>query len=147
MKRGISETIATLLTLVIVVSLGITVLSWGNQYITTLRQGVEQQAYITRETIKERPIIEHIQVNSTGAYIFVRNVGFSDSVIDSVYIERGSDGNITLISVPPISLDPGDASYILIRNVTDYTFVSGETYVFTLVSKRGYKVSYTELVE
>ncbi len=146
MRRGISETIATLLMLVIVVSLGITVLSWGNQYITTLRQGIEQQAYITRETLKERPVIEHVQINSTGAYIFVRNVGFTDCTIDTVYIERESDSNITLITVSPISLDPGDAGYILIRNVTDYTFTSGEIYIFTLVSKRGFRTSYTELV-
>ena len=143
MKKGISETISTLLILVIVVALGVTVLSWGNQYISTLRQDIEYQAQVAQDTIKERPIIEHIVINSTGAYIWARNVGFSELVIDKVYIERVSTGDITMFDVN-VPLEPGEATPADSPiHITGYTFISGETYQFTLVTERGSKVSYT----
>lgn len=142
MRRGISETISTLLTLLIVVALGIAVLSWGNQYISTLRQGVEQQVQLAEDAIKERPIIEHIVINDTGAYIWVRNVGFSELTIDRVYIRKVSSDEIASVEVD-VSLDPGEAlPFSKPIRITQYNFVKGETYVFTIATKRGVQVSY-----
>ena len=147
MKRGISETISTLLVLIIVVSLGITVLSWGNQYISTIRQDIEYQSQVSQNAIKEKPVIEHVIINSTGAYIWVRNVGLSELVIDTIYIEKVSTGNITAIDLN-VELDPGEATSptqpIHIQQGSDYTFDAGETYIFTIVTKRGTQTSYTE---
>ena len=145
MKRGISETISTLLILIIVVALGVTILSWGNQYISTLRQDIEHQAQVAEDAIKERPVIEHVVINSSGAYIWVRNVGFSELVIDTVYIEKYSTGEITKIEVN-VSLNPREAlslSNPIYIPTTTYQFTDGETYIFTVTTKRGAKASYT----
>ena len=145
MKRGISETISTLLILIIVVAVGVMVLSWGNQYISTLRQDVEHQAQVAKDTIKERPIIEHVVINSSGAYIWVRNVGFSELTIDAVYIEKYSTGEITKIEVN-VSLDPREAlslSNPIYIPANTYQFTDGETYIFTVNTERGTQASYT----
>lgn len=141
MTRGISETISTLLILLIVVSLGVSVLSWGNQYISNLKQSMDERAYVTQEGLKEWPIVEHVIFSDDQANISVRNVGFAETVIDVVYIKRTSTGQETLIDLnPSVTLEPGDATFI----VVSYSFTEGETYIFTLVSKRGTKVSYTD---
>jgi flagellin-like protein len=140
MVRGISETISTLLVLLIVVSLGVGVLSWGNQYIANLKQSMDERAYVTQEGLKEWPIVEHVIFSDTQANISVRNVGFAETVIDTIYIKKMSTGEETLISLSPVTIEPGDATFI----VVSYSFTAGETYIFTLVSKRGTKVSYTD---
>jgi len=130
-QRGLSEIMGSLITTMIVISLFLVVYVTslpamesflGNVVFTTQKQS---------KTIQEDLVIEQVAVNSSGAFVWVANVGLVPVTVTEVYV----NGQGTAVNVPL-----GLSSTVVIK-----ASVSGVTppYYVVVVTSDGYSTSVT----
>ncbi|MEM2902602.1 MAG: type IV pilin N-terminal domain-containing protein [Candidatus Bathyarchaeia archaeon] len=78
-RKGVSPVIAVLLMIAIAVAASILVYVWSMGLIGTLQTGGGQQ-------LREQVILEEYSWDSSGLNLYLRNVGASDVIVDTVYV-------------------------------------------------------------
>jgi len=140
MKRtGVSPVIATLLLIVIAVAAAVLAYIWIIGYQGTLTQ----QASTAQ--LQERIKIEGTKYNSTGLYVYVRNIGDTKVQISSFYLYNSSGTVVATVTLSsPIDLLPGQVLELPPKsNALYYTLTSGATYTIKVVTVKGTEATYT----
>ncbi|MGI0091944.1 MAG: archaellin/type IV pilin N-terminal domain-containing protein [Nitrososphaerales archaeon] len=147
-KRAISEIIATLLMIVIVVGLGATVFAFATSGFSSFGNSFYNLFQSSSNQIAEDVVIEQVAFTNTGMpstsgiTLYVMNAGVSPSTIEAVYVQ-----NVTatvfvkqFIGSPlPVSINSGVVQSIVIAGfVPDH----GTVYAITIATAFGNTVAY-----
>lgn len=125
-KRGLSPIVSTLLMLLVTVIAFSAVLGYANNFMTAQRAN-------TLATIEERLVVEDIWFHLNGTItIYVTNVGTAPLEITEIHI---NNENVDF-SPSPLRLsmfEVGEARF-------SFSWISGSTYSFTIITKGGYNI-------
>ena len=136
--------VGTLLLVAVVVTLGVLVYAFASYGLGSFSQSFTNLMAGSADTISENDVVEQVVFffsGTTGADIYVRNVGAISSTLVSVYIVDQSTG--TFISQIAISTAVNVGSVVNVPHTT-ITFAPshGHTYSFTVTSSLGNSVIY-----
>ena len=168
-RRGVSEMIATLLVLAIVVVLGTVVFAFGSAAFTSWSQGFGNLIGLKTSQLEETFIVEYVQFNGTyptqTVVVTVRNVGSITTEVASIAISNltsftgtGSQflefsGPTQIAAAPPNPTDtnscvaPAGESYFVVgvgyscSFRVSYHWVSGTAYNVVVSTARGNTVT------
>lgn len=147
-KRGaVSEVVSTLLLVAIVVTLGVFVFTFASGGLNSLTGSFTRLMTSQGNAVDEHFVVEQAVFSftgTTGASVYVRNVGSIASTIVSVYIVDQSTG--TFVKQVPLTTTQGtlDAGTVLDISNTLLTFTPshGQAYSFTVTSILGNSVTF-----
>ncbi|MDG6974081.1 MAG: hypothetical protein JRM82_01775 [Nitrososphaerota archaeon] len=168
-RRGVSEIIATLLILAIVVVLGTVVFAFGSAAFANWSEGFGNLIGLKTSQLQESFIVEYVQFNGTypaqNVVVTVRNVGSITTEVSSIAISNltsftgpGSQflefsGPSQIAASPPNPTDtnscsvPAGDNYFVVgvgyscSFKVDYTWVSGTAYNIVVSTARGNTVT------
>jgi len=134
-RRGISPVIAVLLLIVIAVAAAILTYVWLTGYLTS------QFGSVQTTQLGEQLKIEAAKLETNGNYdIYVRNIGDTDVVIDTVYLLASDNSLITSDDVS-ITITAGSVAEVT-GTFSDTTGITaGKTYFIKLVTSTGTEVT------
>jgi flagellin-like protein len=143
-RRAVSDVVATLLMTAIVVSLGSAVFIFASGGLSSLTQGFTNLMTGSGNAVSEHVVVEQAVFffsGTTGADVYVRNVGTISSTLVSVYIVDQSTG--TFISQTGINqaVNVGTVFDVLHTTLT-FTPSHGHSYSFTVSTSLGNSVIY-----
>ncbi|MGB9733955.1 MAG: archaellin/type IV pilin N-terminal domain-containing protein [Conexivisphaera sp.] len=148
-RRAISEIMATLILIVIAVSVGTILVSWASSYSSTVLGGIATNTYRAQATLRQYPVIEYAVASPTNLTLTVSNEGqlpvtvtgilvsnaTSQMYYGSFLLRTGSSWtSVSSVQIPSngvveISLNPGGF------------IVSGESYSITVLTSSGARAS------
>ncbi len=137
-KKGFSTIIASLLMLLIVVSVGTTLFMQSVSSVSNLSDS--NMIFFDRRSkaVKEDVVVENIIfVSSTpkNATVFVRNAGAIEFHVTSIYVSKISSGTAQDLSFTiNQTVNIGSVDQITLGN---FNWVPGATYKFTIATLRG----------
>jgi flagellin-like protein len=147
-RRAVSEVVSTLLLIAIVVTLGVFVFSFASGGINSLTGSFTRLMTNQGNAVDEHFLVEQVTFSfsgTTGASVYVRNVGSIASTLVSVYIVDQSTG--AFVKQVPLTTTQGtvDVGTVLdIPNtVLTFTPVHGQAYSFIVTSNLGNSVSFS----
>ena len=135
-RKAVSPVISVLLMVAVAVAAAILVYVWGMGLIGTLQTGGGSQ---TREQVE----LDAYNWNTTSLYLYVRNVGASDVVVDAVYIggETGTVGGTLTLPVMGgaklVTVTPPGAYVLGVANTIKVVTKSGGVFTFSCIYGRG----------
>jgi flagellin-like protein len=146
-RRAVSEVVATLLLVAIVVSMGVIVFTFSSGSLSSLTGNFSGLMTNQGDAVAEHFVVEQVAftfTGTTGADVYVRNIGTIASTIVSVFIVDASTG--TLVTQVPLTTGQGtlDVGTVLDISHTILTFTPshGNTYSFTVTSSLGNSVTF-----
>jgi flagellin-like protein len=146
-RRAVSEVVSTLLLVAIVVTLGVIVFTFASGGLSSLTGSFTHLMGNQQNAVAEHFVVEQAVFSftpTTGASVYVRNVGSIASTLVSVYIVDQSTG--AFVVQVPLTTAQGtlDAGTVLdIPNtVLAFTPSHGQTYLFTVTSNLGNSVTF-----
>jgi flagellin-like protein len=147
-RRAVSEVVSTLLLIAIVVTLGVFVFSFASGGINSLTGSFTRLMTNQGNSVDEHFVVEQVTFSfpgTTGASVYVRNVGSIASILVSVYIVDQSTG--AFVKQIPLTTAQGtvDVGTVLdIPNtVLTFTPVHGQAYSFIVTSNLGNSVTFS----
>jgi|SRR5579875_1581799 len=138
-SSGISEIVATVLMLAIVVGLSIVLLSYASTGLFSFASGFTNLLSNSGDALSEQVVIEQITFNKTGsqlgANIYVRNVGSVTAYVAAIYVQNlTSSSFVTSVQLSPsIQLNVGSFQQLVVHFTPD----SGDAYSLTIATTRG----------
>jgi uncharacterized membrane protein len=144
-RRAVSDGVATLLLVAIVVSLGVMVFAFASSGLGSLSQNFVNLMTGSGNAIAEHFVVEQVTYTTSGspqgADVYVRNVGALASTLVSVYIVDQSSG--VFVSQVTISTALNVGTFVNIPHATlTFTPTHSHTYSFTVTSSLGNSVIY-----
>jgi flagellin-like protein len=143
-RRAVSEIVSTLLLVAIVVSLGVLVFTFASGGLSSLTGSFTGLISGQGNAVAEHLVVEQVTftfTGTTGADVYVRNVGTIASTLVSVFIVDQSTN--TFVSQVAISTAVTVGSVVDIPHTTlTFTPSHGHTYSFTVTSSLGNSVIY-----
>ncbi|MGC8988026.1 archaellin/type IV pilin N-terminal domain-containing protein [Infirmifilum sp.] len=133
-RRAISPVIATLLLIVIAVAAAVLTYIWLTGYMGTITP------HQTPTQLQERVKIDAVQVDNTGVYIYVANIGDVDTSIVGAYVLTL---NYTAVCGGSISKPLPKGSTAQVQVPGTCTLTSGKTYIAKVTAKQGSEATYT----
>jgi flagellin-like protein len=147
-KKAISEIIATLLMIVIVVGLGATLFAFATGAFSSFGSNFQGLLSNSSNKIAEDVVIEQVTFANTlnpstsGFTLYVMNAGNNPTTIQAVYLQNVTANTFTkqFASSPlPVNINPGALQNITIKGMLpDHGFVYG----FTIATSLGNTVTY-----
>ncbi len=142
-RRAVSEVVAVLLLVAIVVSIGVLVFTFASGSVSALGQASAGLVGSQGNAAAERLVVEDVSFTFTGptlgADVYVRNVGTISSTLVSVYVVDQSTG--TFVGQFPVSTALAPGALVDIPHTTlTFTPSHGNTYSFTVTSSLGNSV-------
>jgi hypothetical protein len=145
-RHGVSEVVATLMMLAIVVGLGVVVFTFASGSLGSATQGFSNLMASQGTAVDESFVVEQAAFTTSGspqgATIYVRDVGSSPVTVVSVYIVSQTNG--AFVGQFPISsttINVGAFASIG-PSTLHFTPTLGYTYSFTVTSSLGNSVIY-----
>jgi len=140
----VSEIVSTLLLVAIVVSLGVIVFTFASGSLSSLTGSFAGLISSQGNTVAEHYVVEQVTFTfsgTTGADVYVRNVGTISSTLVSVYVVDQSTGAVVAqFALSPVTaLNAGTVVDIPHTTLT-FTPSHGQTYSFTVTSLLGNSV-------
>ncbi len=137
-KQGISEIIASLLMIVIVVGLSATVFAFATNGFSNLGSNVSNLFGNSANALAERIVVEQVTFNESshlGANLYVRNDGTNPIAIAAVYVTNITASKFVLAYTvsPAKQINSGSFSIITVTFTPDV----GTTYALTVASQLG----------
>jgi len=138
-KQGISEIIASLLMIVIVVGLSATIFAYATNGFSGLGSNLSNLFGNSANALSERVVVEQVTFNETGAKLgvnlYVRNDGVNPAIIAAVYITNVSASKFVLSYTlsPTKQINSGSFQIIAVTFTPDV----GTTYSFTIATQLG----------
>ena len=156
-RRGVSEVVSTLLLVAVVVTLGVLVFTFASgglssltgsftRLITNQGNAVNEHFVVTQATFCTSTTQAGCS-GTTGASVYVRNVGTISSTLVSVYIVDQSTGTFVkqvALTTAQGTLNAGTVLDIA-NTVLTFTPSHGQTYSFTVTSNLGNSVTFNSL--
>jgi flagellin-like protein len=146
-RRAVSEVVSTLLLVAIVVTLGVVVFTFASGGLSSLTGNFTRLMTNQGNSVDEHFVVEQVVFSftgTTGASVYVRNVGTIASTLVSVYIVDQTTG--TFVKQVPLTTAQGtlDAGTVLDISNTLLTFTPshGQAYSFTVTSILGNSVTF-----
>jgi flagellin-like protein len=138
-RKAVSPVIATLLLIVIAVAAAVLTYIWVTGYMGS----VAQQASTAQ--LQERIKIEGVKYNTTGVFVYVRNIGDAKVQISSFYLYDASGTVVATVTLTsPQELNPGDVKELPPATTPlSYTLSPGATYIVKVVTVKGTETAYT----
>lgn len=146
-RPAVSEVVATLLLVAIVVSMGVIVFAFSSGSLSSLTGNFSGLMTNQGNAVAEHFVVEQVGftfTGTTGADVYVRNVGTISSTIVSVFIVDASTG--AFVTQVPLTTGQGalnvggvlDISHTMLTFTPSY----GNTYSFTVTSSLGNSVTF-----
>ena len=138
-KQGISEIVASLLMIVVVVGLSATVFAFATNGFSNLGSNLSNLFGNSANALSERIVVEQVTFNETGSHLganlYVRNDGLNPATIAAVYVSNITASKFVLsYTVSPANqINSGSFSIIAVTFTPDV----GTTYALTLASQLG----------
>jgi flagellin-like protein len=143
-RRAVSDVVATLLMVAVVVSLGVVAFTFASTGLGTLTQSFSGLMSNQANAVSEHFVVEQATFTfsgTTGADVYVRNVGAIASTLVSVYIvDQSTNAFVSQVAVST-ALNVGTVVDIPHTTVT-FAPVHGHTYSFTVTSNLGNSVTF-----
>jgi flagellin-like protein len=147
-RRAVSEIVAVLIMVAVVVSLGVLVFAFASAGLGALTGNFQGLMSNQGNAVAEHFVVEQVTYTfsgTTGADVYVRNVGTIASTLVSVYVVDQTTGTFVnqfaLTPAPGIALNVG--TYVDLTHTTvTFTPSHGHTYSFTVTSFLGNSVIY-----
>jgi hypothetical protein len=140
----VSEIIAVLLLVAIVVSAGVLVYAFASGALSAIAQGATGLISNQGNDVAERFVVEMVSftfTGTTGADVYVRNVGTTDSTLVSIFIQDQSTN--TFVGRFAISAALSAGALVDVPHTTlTFTPAHGNTYAFTVTSSLGNSVTF-----
>jgi flagellin-like protein len=147
-RRAVSEVVSTLLLVAIVVTLGVFVFGFASGGINSLTGSFTRLMTNQGNAVDEHFLVEQVVFSfsgTTGASVYVRNVGTIASTLASVYIVDQTTG--AFVKQVPLTTAQGtlDVGTVLDISNTILTFTPshGQAYSFIVTSNLGNSVTFT----
>lgn len=147
-RSAVSEVVSTLLLVAIVVTLGVFVFGFASGGINSLTGSFTRLMTNQGSAADEHFVVEQVVFSfsgTTGASVYVRNIGTIASTLVSVYIVDQSTG--AFVKQVPLTTAQGtlDAGTVLDISNTILTFTPshGQAYSFIVTSNLGNSVSFS----
>lgn len=143
-RRGVSEIFSTLLLVAIVVTLGVLVFTFASGTLSSLTGGFTNLMSGQSNAVAEHFVVEQVTFSftgTTGASVYVRNVGTISSTLVSVYVvDQSTNTFVTQVAIST-TLNANSVVDIPYTTVT-FTPAHGNTYSFTVTSNLGNSVEF-----
>ena len=141
-RRGVSEIVSTLLLVAIVVSLGVLVFTFASGGLNSLTGSFSGLISSQGNAVAEHLVVEQVIFSfsgTTGASVYVRNVGTVASTLVSVYIvDQSTSTFVTQVAIDT-ALNSGTVVAIPASTLS-FSPAHGNTYSFTVTSNLGNSV-------
>ena len=148
-KRAVSEIIATLLMILVVISLGVTVFAFASNGLTSFGNSFFSLFTNAGNAVQETDVISQVSFTNTGTAgtsgvtIYIGNDGNNPTIIETVYIQSITSSAFVeqfTASPLPLTINAG-----LTGNVFASGFVPshGTTYLITIATFLGNTVAYS----
>ena len=144
-KAGVSEIVATVLMIAVVVALGAVMLTFASNGFGSF--GSSFSALITGQgnRLAEQIVVEEVTFNTTGtlgANLYIRNVGEISASIAAIYVQNAFNGTLILSSQlsPNLQINPGSFQNVAV----EFNASHGVPYTFTVATASGNTVSINE---
>ena len=143
-RRAVSEIVSTLLLVAIVVSLGVLVFAFASGGLSALTGSFTGLMSSQGNAVAEHFVVEQATFTfpaTSGADVYVRNVGTVASTLVSVYVvDQSTNTFVTQVAIST-SLNVGTVVEIPHTTIT-FTPSHGHTYSFTVTSNLGNSVTF-----
>lgn len=142
-RRAVSDVVATLLMVAIVVSLGVVVFTFASTGLSSLTQSFTGLMSNQANALSEHIVVEQVvfSFSAPGADLYLRNVGSISSTLVSVYVVDQTTGAFVQQFTISTAVNVGTVAHILASTIT-FTPTHGQTYSFTVTSSLGNSVIY-----
>ncbi len=152
-RAAISEIVASLILLVIAVSLGAVVVVWASNYSSLVLGGIAENIDQARYSLMELPLIEHAMLKPPhDVLLWVSNEGSTDLEVDAVYVVNDTvmgyynqfyvHENESYVLVDKLTLKPTQVAKIMV-NMTEFEISRGSTYVVSVITSSGNRATMT----
>ena len=136
-RRGLSPVVSVLLLILIAVAAAVIIYSWFS--------GAASKNPTNTPQLYERISIEAVKINSTGTYVYVRNIGGAKVTIDSAYLISAINNSVicsnTAVNEP---ISPGSSGIININATSSCpSSLPSGTYMVKVVTSSGIESTYT----
>ena len=146
-RSGVSEVVSTLLLVAIVVTLGVLVFTFASGGLSSLTGSFTRLMTNQGDAVGEHFVVMQATFafsGTTGASVYVRNVGTISSTLVSVYIVDQSTG--TFVKQVPLTAAQGTSNAGTVLDIPNtlltFTPSHGHTYSFTVTSSLGNSVTF-----
>ena len=157
-RRAVSDIVGSLLMLAVVASLGVLVFTFASGGLGALSQSFTNLMTGSADAVSEHEVVEQVVFffsGTTGADVYVRNVGTISSTLVSVYIvDQSSNTFVSQFTISTCTINGavvtctipvgnfGLISHSTGVNPLTFTPAHGHTYSFTVTSSLGNSVIY-----
>ena len=152
-RAAISEIVASLILLVIAVSLGAVVVVWAGNYSSLVLGGMAENIDKARYSLMEFPVIEHAMLRPPhNVSLWVSNEGSIDIDVDAIYVVNDTVmgyynkfyvcENGSYVLVDKLTLKPTQVAKIMV-NQTEFEISRGSTYVVSVITSSGNRATMT----
>ncbi|WP_174448258.1 archaellin/type IV pilin N-terminal domain-containing protein [Conexivisphaera calida] len=118
MRRwAVSEILATLILIVIAVSLGTILVSWASSYSSSALGGLASSTYRAQATLRQYPVIEYANATPTNLTLMVSNEGQLPATVTGILVSNttsqryyssfyagGSHVSVSSVQIPPMGV-------------------------------------------
>lgn len=148
-KGAISEIVATLLMLIIVISLGATVFAFATNGFSAFGSSFSSLFLNSSNQVQENVVIQQVAFTNTGTpstsgvTLYVLDAGTNPTTIEAVYVQNATANTFVsqfTNSPLPVSINSGVVQYIII---TGFVPDHGRTYTLTIATSYGNTVAYS----
>lgn len=148
-KGAISEIVATLLMLIIVVSLGATVFAFATNGFGAFGNSFSSLFSNSSSQVQENVVIQQVAFTNTGTpstsgiTLYVLNAGTNPATIEAVYVQNATSNTFVnqFTSSPlPVSINSQVVQHI---TITGFVPDHGRTYTLTIATSYGNTVAYS----
>ncbi len=133
-RRGLSPVVSVLLLILIAVAAAVIIYAWFSGAASKNPTNVPQ--------LYERISIDAVKVNSTGTYVFIRNIGSVSATIESAYLINATTNSVICSASSGQTIGPGSSLVIALTSCNSTNLPPG-TYVAKVVTKSGVETTYT----
>ena len=144
--RAVSDVVATLLMVAIVVGLGVVVFAFASGGLGSLSNNFVNLMSGSGNAVAERFVVEQVTFTTSGANqgadVYVRNVGTLATTLVSVYVVDQTSGTFVGQFTTSTAVNVGNFVDVPHNPTLVFTPTHGHTYSFTLTSSLGNSVIY-----
>jgi len=145
-RRAVSDVVATLLLVAVVVSLGVIAFTFASTGLGSLTQSFTGLISNQGNAVAERFVVEQVTFNfpaTSGADVYVRNVGTIASTLVSVYVvDQSTNAFVTQVALSSSNVVNVGTVLDIVHSTVTFTPSHGHTYSFTVTSNLGNSVTF-----
>ncbi len=139
-RKGISEIIASLLMIVVVVGLSAIIFTFATNNFSEMGSNLSNLFGNSQNALEERVVVEQVTFNETGCScthlgvnLYVRNDGINPSIISAIYVTNVTASSLVTTSTLSKQINSGAFAIITVVFTPDV----GTTYSFTIATQLG----------